>query len=140
MLRLVGREYLRLKGKRSRPYKSEFSRLRRELDLVCDWQRVTFDVPPSNASWRGLVRRAEAWHRQDTLAWREECLAGSLLCYSLTLDTTRERSTLAVRKYSDRIEIAQHYGPANCLPSTELSEGARQVLHMIQQHLKGCIE
>lgn len=199
ILRLVGREYLRLKGKRSRPDNDEFSRLRRELNLVCDWQRFTFDVPPSNASWRGLVRRAEAWHGQlesadagnwqakleaapdvpgweDPFAgreftvmehitvhplvspaaliregiemehclkwdmWREECLAGSLLCYSLTLDTTRERSTLAVRKYSDRIEIAQHYGLANCLPCTELSEGARQVLHMIQQHLKGCIE
>lgn len=49
------------------------SRLRRELDLVCDWQRFTFDVPPSNASWRGLVRRAEAWHRQDTLADTQKC-------------------------------------------------------------------
>ena len=42
--------------------------------------------------------------------------------------------------YENRIEIDQHYGLANCLPCTELSRGAKQVLHMIQQHLKGCIE
>lgn len=199
MLRLVGREYLRLKGNRPKPAEDEFSRLRRGLNLVCDWLGCTNVVLPSNSSWRGLVRRAEAWHRQLDPAdagnwqakleaasdapgweepfagreftvmehitvrplvspaaliregiemehclkwdmWRQECLSGAMLCYSLTLNTTRERSTLTIRKNENRIEIDQHYGLANCLPCTELSRGAEQVLHMIQQHLKGCIE
>ena len=78
----------------------------------------------NNKKWQTKLKIREGIEMEHCLKWdmwREECLAGSLLCYSLTLDTTRERSTLAVRKYSDRIE-------------------ARQVLHMIQQHLKGCIE